>query len=93
MPALMIGAIPNQVYDVQQAVIPPGNSLYLFSDGVYEIIAKDEQQWALTDFLPLLLEPSPAGTPEAERIYQRVCQAARPGPLDDDFSLMVLTFP
>jgi hypothetical protein len=26
-------------------------------------------------------------------VYQKVRQAAKPGPLDDDFSLIALTFP
>ena len=29
---------------------------------------------------------------ELQRLYQAVRQAARPGPFDDDFSLMVVTF-
>jgi hypothetical protein len=44
-------------------------------------------------FLPLLLQPAIPGTPDVERIYRSVRQVAEPGPLDDDFSLMALTFP
>jgi serine phosphatase RsbU (regulator of sigma subunit) len=91
-PALMIGAMPASEYQVQQTTVPAGSALYLFSDGVVEIETKDEKQWSLADFLPLLLEQPHPGTSEAERLYQAVTQAARPGPLDDDFSLLVLTF-
>ena len=91
-PALMIGAMPASDYQVQQTTVPTGSALYLFSDGVVEFETKDEKQWSLTDFLPLLLEQPHPGTSEAERLYQVVTQAARPGPLDDDFSLVVLTF-
>ena len=38
------------------------------------------------------MEPAVPGTTEPERVYQEVRQAAEPGPLDDDFSLMALTF-
>ena len=93
MPALMIGAVPGNSYQVQHATVPAGSHLYLFSDGVFEIVTKDQQRWALSDFLPLLLEPAIPGTPEAERLYQAVREAAGPGPLEDDFSLMVVTFP
>jgi serine phosphatase RsbU (regulator of sigma subunit) len=92
MSALMIGAFPGHGYEVQQTVVPAGSALYLFSDGVFEIMTKDEQQWALSDFLPLLVEPALPGTPETERLHRAVSQAAKPGPLDDDFSLMVVTF-
>jgi len=33
------------------------------------------------------------GVTEPERVYQLVKQAAKTGPLDDDFSLMAVTFP
>ena len=91
-PALMVGALPNSEYEVHQTTVPAGSALYLFSDGVFEIATKDEGQWSLTDFLPLLLEQPYPGTPEPERLYQAVREAAKPGPFDDDFSLMVVTF-
>jgi len=91
-PALMVGALPNSGYEVQQTTVPAGSALYLFSDGVFEIVTKDHERWGLSDFLPLLLEQPHPGTPEAERLYQAVRQAAGPGPLEDDFSLMVVTF-
>ena len=36
--------------------------------------------------------PEQAGVSEAQRIYQAVCVAARPGPLGDDFSVLVVGF-
>jgi serine phosphatase RsbU (regulator of sigma subunit) len=93
MPALMIGAMPDHVYEIDQATIPPGSSLYLFSDGVFEITTTDNQQWDLSHFLPLLVEPTAPATPEAERLYRAVTQSAGTGQLDDDFSLLVVTFP
>ena len=93
MPSLIIGMFPDSSYEVQQTTIPPGSALYLFSDGAFEIVTKDDRRWGLSDFLPLLCEPKSAATPEAERIYAAVRQAAAPGPLEDDFSLMVVTFP
>jgi serine phosphatase RsbU (regulator of sigma subunit) len=90
---LMIGAMPDVAYEVQRTTIPAGSVGYLFSDGAFEIETKDDQRWSMADFLPLLLKPSSAGTSEADRVYQLVRHAARPGPLDDDFSLMVISFP
>jgi sigma-B regulation protein RsbU (phosphoserine phosphatase) len=90
---LMIGAMPDVAYEVQRTTIPAGSTVYLFSDGAFEIETKDDQRWTMADFLPLLLQPSRPDMPEAERVYRLVRQAARPGPLDDDFSLMVVSFP
>ena len=75
-----------------------GKSLYLFSDGLFEIVTKDQQQWELSDLLPLFLQPGSGGTPdvakvsEAERVYNAVREVAAPGPLADDVSLLVVTF-
>jgi serine phosphatase RsbU (regulator of sigma subunit) len=90
---LMIGAMPDVAYEVQRTTIPAGSVVYLFSDGAFEIETNDDQRWSMADLLPLLLKPSTSGTSEAERVYQLVRHAARPGPLDDDFSLMVISFP
>jgi hypothetical protein len=39
-----------------------------------------------------MLAPSVPGTTEPDRLYQTVKAHARPGLLDDDFSLVVFTF-
>jgi serine phosphatase RsbU (regulator of sigma subunit) len=91
--APMIGAFPDISFDVEHRTLPPGAALYLFSDGAFEIETRDERRWEMGDLLPLLLQSPVAGRPESERVYQLVRQAARPGPLGDDFSLVVLTVP
>ena len=92
MPALMIGVMPDSAYQVQHTSVPAGSALYLFSDGVFEIVTKDQQRWGLSDFVPRLLDPAVPGTSEPDRLYSAVKQAARPGLLEDDFSLMTVTF-
>jgi len=93
MPAMMIGMLPDQTYDVQDVTMPPGSTLFVFSDGAYEIVTKSGERWDLENFLPFLTAPSVPGVTEPERVYQLVKQAAKTGPLDDDFSLMAVTFP
>jgi serine phosphatase RsbU (regulator of sigma subunit) len=90
---VMIGAVPEARYIVEQTVVPHQSALYLFSDGVFEIVTRDQRQWRLEDFVRLLVEPPRPGLPESRRLYASVKAAARPGPLDDDFSLLVVTFP
>jgi serine phosphatase RsbU (regulator of sigma subunit) len=92
-PAVMIGLLSDQSYESQVMAIPPGSTLYVFSDGAYEVFTKDQGQWELSNFLPLLTEPAVPGMTDPDRIYQAVKQVAKAGPLDDDFSLMALIFP
>jgi serine phosphatase RsbU (regulator of sigma subunit) len=93
MPALMIGAFQEYEYSVDQTTVPPDSTVYLFSDGVFEIVTKDKLRWEMTNFLPLLIEPPLPGVPEAERLHRSVTQTAESSHLEDDFSLMVVTFP
>jgi serine phosphatase RsbU (regulator of sigma subunit) len=87
----LVGADPATVYRSDSIEVPPGSSIYLFSDGVFEIVTIEGLEWALKDFVPLLLQPLVPGVRETQRLYQEVRGAARPG-LDDDFSLVILDF-
>ncbi len=89
--ALMIGAAPEVEYMSSRTIVPPDSRLYLFSDGAFEIDALDNRRRTLADFVPLLTEPLAPGLTEADRLYQAIRQASRPGPLDDDCSLLVVT--
>ena len=92
VPDLMIGAIPGHQYECADVVVPVGGSLYLFSDGAFEIVTSGGEQWSLSDFVTHIPAPLLPDTPESTRLYQIVRKAARPGLLDDDFSLVVATF-
>ncbi len=88
----LVGAAPDRAYKADAVVVPPGASVYLFSDGVFEIIARDGSSWRLSDFTPLLGRPRVEGVAESDRLFRAVRDAARPGEFDDDFTLVVLTF-
>jgi serine phosphatase RsbU (regulator of sigma subunit) len=88
----LIGADPETIYRADHAPVPPGASLYLFSDGVFEIVTIDAVQWELRDFLPHIMAERVEGLGEAQRLLREVSRISRPGGLDDDFSLVVLTF-
>ena len=60
--------------------------------GVFEITTPEGAQCGLDDFLPLLEGSAAEAAGEAERLYRAVCTRAKPGPLDDDFSLLVVRF-
>jgi serine phosphatase RsbU (regulator of sigma subunit) len=88
----LIGAMPDVSFVSAEAKVPPGSALYVFSDGVFEIVTKSGEQWRLDDFTPLILAPPVAGLPEPQRLFQAVQAAAQPGGFDDDFSMVVFTF-
>jgi serine phosphatase RsbU (regulator of sigma subunit) len=88
----VVGADPGTIYRVDAATVPSGASLYLFSDGVFEIVTKDGVEWGLNNFLPLLPGRPTQGQTESASIFGQVRGLARAVELDDDFSLMILRF-
>ena len=62
-------------------------------DGVFEIVTRDGIEWGLNDLVPFLQLPHSPDMTESRRLFRDVRQLAQPGGLDDDFTLLVLTFP
>jgi len=88
----LIGVMEELSLEEGSTKIPQGSSLHLFSDGVFEVDDDNGWQLGLTNLLPLLRQPPTEGRSEPQRIYQSVRQFARSGPLDDDFSYLVVNF-
>jgi serine phosphatase RsbU (regulator of sigma subunit) len=88
----VIGMLPFGRWASGSAAIPAGAKLFVFSDGAFEIVTADGHAWAMEDLRGLLKEPELAGVPEPQRLYQAVRAAAKPGPLDDDFSVLMVVF-
>ena len=88
-----VGSVQEHRYVARRAFVPPGASLYIFSDGAFEIEDRSGARWTIDDLVTVIRDVPVDGVTEAQRVYNAVRDAARPGPLEDDFSLIVLTFP
>jgi serine phosphatase RsbU (regulator of sigma subunit) len=88
----VIGAMPAFEFESASVEVPPGSRLYVFSDGIFEIEAKDGQQWGLDQVLPLIVEPPVPGMTEPERLLQAIRGHARSPDFEDDFTVLVATF-
>ena len=89
---IIIGATTAFEFESASVEVPPGSRLYVFSDGIFEIEAKDGQQWTLDHVLPLIVEPPVQGMSEPERLLQAIRGHARSPDFDDDFTVVVATF-
>jgi serine phosphatase RsbU (regulator of sigma subunit) len=85
-----IGIAADRDVATARAQVTPGSSLFLFSDGVFEITDHEGREWGLDQVLSLL--PVMAGSGGPRRLYDTVRTAARPGPLEDDFSALAIRF-
>ncbi len=88
-PSVGIGA--DREPATERTVVAPGSWLFLFSDGVFEITDRNGHEWSLSEVMSLLPRMTGPGGPH--RLYEAVRKAARPGPLEDDFSALALHFP
>lgn len=88
----IVGALARDQFDAASVQVPADARLYLFSDGVFEIQTIDGRHQGLADFLPLLLQPGADGESEPERLHRAMRARARSGPLDDDVTLLTVTF-
>jgi serine phosphatase RsbU (regulator of sigma subunit) len=95
----IVGMLPDPRIAAAEVEIPPGSTLHLFSDGVFEIVARDGRQLELDDIprmLPAVTNPPLDGAAgmagDPRRLYDRIRAIARPGQLDDDFSALVFRF-
>ena len=87
-----VGVTPAHHFKAQSTAVPADATLYLFSDGVFEIDTLGGQRWELEDLLPTLQEVAVPNLAETQRIYQSVQKVARRGPFEDDFSVLVTNF-
>lgn len=91
-PNLAAGVMSDSVFSAGQATVPTGATIYLFSDGVFEVVTASGQRWELDDFVRLLEEPPQPGVTEPQRLLGKVRAVSRNASFDDDFSLLTVTF-
>lgn len=90
-PGLAVGAVPEATYRNAEVEVAPGSRLYIFSDGLFELVDRDGRQWGFGDLLPFIAD-SPSGPGEAERLVSAVRDTAGTRTFDDDCSLVIVTF-
>jgi serine phosphatase RsbU (regulator of sigma subunit) len=86
-----IGVQPDTAYRSERVTMAPRDRLYLFSDGLFEVTTPSGPPWSIADLLPLIESSDPAPG-EPERLYRAVRKATGDGPLEDDCSIITVTF-
>jgi sigma-B regulation protein RsbU (phosphoserine phosphatase) len=89
-PNLPIGMMPNISYVGDRCYVPPGSTLYVFSDGVYEIPVLDPQAWGLEAFINLLVHASPQAA--LSQVLLSLHKQTGIETFEDDLSLLQIKF-
>lgn len=86
----MIGTPVARPFVAAEAVLPPATSLFVMSDGVFEIVDTAGRAWQMADFVGLLRPGPVGGLPRQYHDYMQ--QQVAHGRFDDDFTLLALHF-
>lgn len=88
-----IGTFAGRRFDQAEVTLAPGERLYVFSDGVYELTARDGREYGLEDFERALVAQSQhTSERDAERLYDIALSSAGGDVLGDDFTLLVVSY-
>lgn len=90
---MVLGGMPGTVYQTSKCEMPPGSTLFLVSDGAYEI---HQDGKALLDYPKLaefLFRASREGEGELDALLEWVSAVHGAGPLDDDLTVLKVSVP
>jgi sigma-B regulation protein RsbU (phosphoserine phosphatase) len=87
-PGMPIGIMPNANYKWQRCNLPPNSTLYIFSDGLYEVLQKDQQYIGLDAFIDLLAVSKQKQS--IDYIFHTVVERQLGASASDDMSLMMI---
>ena len=91
---VIIGAMPGLQFQTERVTIAPGDRLYVFSDGVYEVNYADrpDVMMSVEEFAAELARPAAAGARKVAGMVDFVRRAQGRDNFDDDFSLVEICF-
>ncbi|MCU0568149.1 MAG: SpoIIE family protein phosphatase [Oculatellaceae cyanobacterium Prado106] len=89
-PNLPIGIMSDSSFVSDRQTIPANSTLYVFSDGVYDINQPDYQTWNLEQFIDILLQLDVRM--DLDEAIAKIRQASHAETLEDDFSLLRINF-
>lgn len=91
-PSIPIGMFPDTNYKDKFFQIPESSTLYIFSDGAYELHLADGSIWQIDDFIDLLKTEHILGDCDLDNILHQLSQINSKDSFDDDLSILQIRF-
>lgn len=91
-PNYVIGGIPEATYTSKICSVGEGNTLYIYSDGVYEAEKTDGSMWRFKEFTDYLQKIRSDNQPVLDRLYSYVRELGNTETLEDDFTILEVVF-
>ncbi len=87
-----VGMFPDSIYLQEQCKIVGPNSLYLYSDGIYEINQTNGNIWKLNDFINLIEYQHKSSQRNLDQILDQIRKKNSENNFSDDLSIMRVDF-
>lgn len=91
-PGMPVGMFPDAEFADNTCEIGEHSTLYIFSDGVYEIHQPDGKVWGLDAFIELLTTYNALSSDLLDRVLNYVQNLNAKAAFDDDWSLLKVNF-
>ena len=88
----MVGAFDDITFDTETCEVPPGATIFLYSDGVFEITRTDGTMWPFEEFATAMSAPPDPKTADMDRLIASIRTMSGKDGFDDDFSIIELRF-
>jgi len=92
-PGLPVGMFPDAEFTDDFCEVEKSSTLYIFSDGIYEINQPDGNIWGLDAFVQLLTNCRDKSESNLDRVLRSVQVVNPKDYFDDDLSLLQINFP
>ncbi len=87
-----IGALPDVTYKKSKHLVGEQNSLYIFSDGVYEVEKSDGTMWQFNEFTDFMNNIKSGAQTRLDHLYQHAENINNQDNFEDDFTIVEVAF-
>jgi sigma-B regulation protein RsbU (phosphoserine phosphatase) len=88
----LIGAVEGLEFSSGETDVPPGSSLFLYSDGAFEVSRPDGTMWAFAEFVSTLTAPLQVSERRLDALLAKIQAVSAREDFNDDFSMVELLF-
>ena len=88
----VVGGMPDVSYKQKKLNICNSASLYIFSDGVYEVEQEDGSMWKFSDYVSLLSEINSNEQSSLNTLFDQTLQRVNGEKFEDDYTILRINF-
>ena len=91
-PNNVIGGMPDVAYERKDCLVGEHNTLYIFSDGVYEVEKSDGSMWRFQEFSDFMNKVKTDGQSILDRLFNYAIKIGNSEKFEDDFTIVEVAF-